>query len=286
MVDIAPALLEKIRQSFLDNIQKNERAALIMRQIEAGIATYEKAGDYAYEIGTALADAFAEHITPDALPDGKMYQNIAEKVIAPMLEENHKLVSDTAVHVQQLLNKNAGIGLKAQASPLNKGRVSGIVHKVSNAPEFASVAWALNEPVKTFSQSVVDETLQKNVKFQGEFGLKPKVTRKTVGGCCEWCSNLAGSYRYPDVPHDVYRRHDRCRCVVDYDPGSGKKQSVHSGTEGTRNYIQDEYGDYVQTKEARLRHAKEMAETEKERMAAAREKRIATWGKKSNKTQK
>ena len=134
MVDIAPALLEKIRQSFLDNIQKNERAALIMRQIEAGIATYEKAGDYAYEIGTALADAFAEHITPDALPDGKMYQNIAEKVIAPMLEENHKLVSDTAVHVQQLLNKNAGIGLKARLTPCERCRSRALCSEATPAP--------------------------------------------------------------------------------------------------------------------------------------------------------
>lgn len=50
-----------------------------------------------------------------------------------------------------------------------------------------------------------------------------------AGNCCEWCRNLAGSYTYPDgVPHDVYRRHQRCRCAVDYNPGNGKNQNVHS----------------------------------------------------------
>lgn len=31
---------------------------------------------------------------------------------------------------------------------------------------------------------------------------------------------------YPHVPADVYRRHERCRCKVEYDPGDGRRQNV------------------------------------------------------------
>ncbi len=54
----------------------------------------------------------------------------------------------------------------------------------------------------------------------------PKVVGRASWHCCEWCSALAGSYRYPDVPKDVYRRHENCNCTVEYDPGSGKTQNI------------------------------------------------------------
>ena len=63
--------------------------------------------------------------------------------------------------------------------------------------------------------------------FQNGFD-KSSMIEGLHGGCCEWCRALAGTYSYPDVPKDVYRRHQRCRCTVDYYPGNGKIQNVHS----------------------------------------------------------
>lgn len=234
MDDIAPALLEKIRAAFLVNLKKSVRAAELLRQIGAGTAGYAQAGDYAYEIGSALADAFRSELSAAALPDGRMYQNIAEKVVAPLLGENRDLVSSAAVQVQQALNEAAGIGLKAQAAPLDTDRVRGIVRKVANASSYDDVSWALDEPVRTFSQAVVDDTLKRNAEFQSKAGLRPRIIRRAEFRCCEWCSQMEGTYTYPDVPEDVYRRHERCRCVVEYDPGSGKQQNVWSKKWTTR----------------------------------------------------
>lgn len=229
MDDIAPALLENIRAAFLANLKKSARAAELLRQIEAGTAGYAQAGDYAYEIGSALAEAFRSELSAAVLPGGRMYQNIAEKVVAPLLGENHDLVSSAAAQVQQALNEAAGIGLKAQAAPLDTDRVQGIVRKVTNSASFDDAAWALDEPVKTFSQAVVDDTLKRNAEFQSKAGLRPRIVRRAEFRCCEWCSRMEGIYTYPDVPKDVYRRHERCRCVVEYNPGSGKmRQDVWS----------------------------------------------------------
>lgn len=214
MEDIAPQLLEMIQKDFLK----------ILGETRVKQLNYPGAEDYAEEVGAALAEAFRRNLRADKLPEGKMFWNIADRVIRPMLEEDHRLVADAAQQVQQALNQAAGLGLKAQRADLNEDKVSGILNKVAAAPDFEKVAWVLDEPVKTFSRSVVDDTLKCNVDFQGKAGLRPKVIRTAESHCCEWCARLDGVYEYPDVPKDVYRRHERCRCSVEYDPASGKRK--------------------------------------------------------------
>lgn len=218
MNDIAPELLDQIRKTFLR----------LLGDTTVENMNYVSAGDYAEKVGAALAEAFHLHLTPDILPDGKMYWNVADRVIRPMLEQDHEIVADATVMVQQALNKAAGIGLKAQKAPLDEDKVSGILNKVSKAEKFEDVTWVLDEPIKTFSRAVVDDTLRRNVEFQGKAGLRPKIIRRAEARCCEWCSRLEGVYDYPDVPDGVYRRHKCCRCSVDYDPGDGRRQNVHT----------------------------------------------------------
>ena len=45
--------------------------------------------------------------------------------------------------------------------------------------------------------------------------------------CCEWCTRMAGRYRYGEEPEDVYRRHDNCSCTVTYESGR-QRQDVWS----------------------------------------------------------
>lgn len=214
--DIAPALLESIRADFLR----------LLGDAAPSAAAYPAALDYADLVGGALAEAFRLHLSADTLPDGRMYWNIADRVLRPLLEEDHALVADAAAAVQQQLNEAAGLRLLAQRVPVDEGRIDGILNKVCAAEHYEDVAYMLDEPVRTFSRMAVDDTLKANVQFQGRAGLRPRVVRRTTGSCCEWCSRLAGSYDYPHVPADVYRRHERCRCKVEYDPGDGRRQNV------------------------------------------------------------
>lgn len=229
MEDIAPELLEKMQKAFKEKLESRSKIKELFELIQTGKATYIDAEEYAYEVGNALAEVFGEALSSAVLPDGKMYFNIAERTVKELLEDDYHLVADAATVVQNALNKKAGLGIKAQTAPINDDRVDGIINKVSSAENYDEVAWVLDEPVKLFSQSVVEETMKANVDFQGKAGLCPKIIRKAEHKCCEWCSRLEGEYSYPDVPHDVYRRHERCRCTVDYDPGNGKKrQNVHT----------------------------------------------------------
>ena len=232
MDDIAPELLEKIRKVFRE----------LMGEPEAP-ADYAEAAEYADRVGDALSEAFGRCVSGESLPDGRMYWNIADRVVRPMLEEDHALVSEAAANAQRILNEAAGLNLKAQTASLDESRVDGILNKLSAAEQFDDVAWVLDEPVRTFSRSVVDDTLRANVTFQGKAGLQPKIVRRAEARCCEWCSRLAGTYSYPDVPNDVYRRHERCRCSVEYDPGSGRRQNVH-----TKQWTEPEERDTIEAR--------------------------------------
>lgn len=214
--DIAPILLEQIRRDFLE----------LLGDADFSGADYAAAEDYAEKVGAALSEAFRRNLTADTLPDGRMYWNIADRVVRPMLEQDHALIADAAVTTQQKLNELAGLSLKVQRAVLDENRVDGILQKVTAAERYEDAAWVLDEPVRTFSRMTVDDTLKANVTFQGKAGRSPRVIRTAESGCCKWCSAQAGIYTYPDVPQDVYRRHERCRCRVEYDPGSGKRQNV------------------------------------------------------------
>ena len=218
MDDISPNLLKQIQDLFAEDVSN------IREAIKTGLMDYEEAYAASIEIGSALSRAFNTDINAEILPDGRMYYNIANKVVMPMLREEHDLVAQAAVQAQQNANKAAGIGIRAQAAEFDEDRAKGIIDRVSSEP-YDDIKWILDEPVKSFAKNVVDRTLQKNVEFQGQSGLHPKIVRRASAGACEWCQAVAGTYSYPDVPHDVYRRHANCDCVVEYVEG-GKYQDI------------------------------------------------------------
>ncbi|MDD4368551.1 MAG: hypothetical protein PHP39_06380 [Oscillospiraceae bacterium] len=182
-----------------------------------------------YRLSVALAAAYKANISPEALPDGKMYYNIAQRILQPTLGNNHEMISAAAAQIQTDLNQTAGIGLAGLKPELSQDRIDGLINRLSSSDEYGKVAWLLDEPIVNFSQSVVDDTIKLNAEFQAKSGLQPRIIRKAEFKSCKWCSMLAGTYSYPDVPKDVYRRHENCRCTVEFQPTkSGKGQDVWS----------------------------------------------------------
>lgn len=281
--DITPGLLRKIQDDFQKNFDKSAAISSLYKKVRDGTATYSEANDFAIEVGEILASSFKYNLSSEMLPEGRMYYNIAKRIIEPTMTNNYELVTDVTTRVQTLLNKSAGIGIKAIKPELNQDRIQGIINRVSNEMVFDKVAWILDEPVKVFSQSIVDDSIRENAEFQYNAGLSPRIERTTTGNCCEWCRRLADTYSYPDVPKEVYQRHDHCRCKVDYITGK-RRENVHHGNTGKRRYVKDEYGGYVKSKEERIAHSKRMEATEKERKEIARKKRIETWEQKRKQT--
>lgn len=220
--DIVPNLLATIEAQFDEQTYNSEKLKKAVRLLESKQATYLDVNDFAIEVGEILMNVFGMNITAEILPDGKMYFNIAERILNSTLKKNYELISGFAVDVQKLLNDEAKLHLKSQTPEFNQDRVDGLVNKLSSVNSFEDVKWLLDDPIINFSQSIVDDAIKANVEFHFNAGLSPKITRRLLGDACAWCKSLAGTYDYHDEPADFYRRHERCRCTVEYSPKDGR----------------------------------------------------------------
>ena len=225
-IDVLPKLLEEVKNEFELAFGESEIIRNSFAKLKAKKATYRTANDFAIEIGGILSKALGASIRADKLPDGKMYYNIAQRLLMDVLGRNYELVSSYASDVQKNLNDKAKISLKVQVPELNLDRIAGIVNRFSSEDNFEDVSWLLDEPIVNFTQSIIDDSIRKNAEFHHKAGLQPEIVRTSYFHCCEWCQEVQGNYKYPRVPKDVYRRHQHCRCIVDYDPKNGKTQNV------------------------------------------------------------
>ena len=214
--DIVPNLLDDLKKEFASKYKSNKK---IPKLLEA--KNHANAYLYAQEVGDILAEVFDSKLSASILPEGKMFFNIAERILNETLGNNHKLVTDYAVELQTALNKEAGIGLKPKTNKINQDRIDGLVNRLSTEDNFDEVKWILKDPVANFSRSVMDDFIMTNADFHAKAGLKPKLTRYVNSEHCEWCDKLAGTYDYP-VDRIIYARHENCDCVVEYHPKDGR----------------------------------------------------------------
>lgn len=218
MEDITPGLFETIQSKFKEKFDESGRISELYKRVRDGTATYQTAQDIAIEVGNILANVFGECIHADILPDGRMYYNIASRIIPPMLENNFDITAEMAKEIQQILNTSAGLGIKAVRPELNQDKIDGIVDIVSGAEKYDEISYMLKDPIVNFTQCVVDDTVRANADFQDKAGLSPKIVRTSSGKCCEWCDKLDGVYDYSSVRNtgnDVFRRHKNCICLVE-----------------------------------------------------------------------
>lgn len=226
--DIVPELLDLLEKEFNLKIKNDKLVLKLIEALEVNKATFKEANEYAIKLGELLAKVFEENLSAEILPDERMYYNIAERILNTTLENNYEKISNYAIKVAESLNLQAGIGLKSKQSKINQDRVDGLIERLVEFETFEEGVWILQEPIINFSQSIVDDIIKLNAEFHSDLGMQAKVTRNALGGCCDWCSSLSGTYEYPDVPDNVYKRHRFCRCTVDYHPRDGKIQNVHS----------------------------------------------------------
>ena len=83
------------------------------------------------------------------LPDGKMYYNIAQRLVEPMVKSNYDKISKQCAAVQTALNQNANIGLKGIVPKYNEDKTKGIIDYVSNADKYSQVEESFLDSLST-----------------------------------------------------------------------------------------------------------------------------------------
>ncbi|MBR4201022.1 MAG: hypothetical protein IKQ91_07060 [Oscillospiraceae bacterium] len=133
--------------------------------------------------------------------------------------------------VQEALDEAQGLHLRPQHAPFDAKRA----HQIGGStvdptkPEDVRQRRA-RAATETLTKSMHDDRMKAEAKFRHRAGLNCRITRVAVNGCCPWCSDVAGRYRYGEEPKDIYKRHDNCDCTVTFENGR-KRQDVWSKRE-------------------------------------------------------
>lgn len=225
MIDsIDKDLLDRIDAAFKNNASESKIIKDKIVALREKAATHKDTEELAAEIGEILAETFTSEVSTQSWAGEQIHYDAAKALIEPNLKRNYDIVSDYAEQVQVQLNDEAGLSVNAIKPEINKDRMDGIIKKIATYDDFDKGKWLLDEPIVNFTMAVADDVVRVNAEFQARAGLNPKIIRTIKGDCCDWCKEVAGTYNYPDVPKDVWRRHRHCRCTVEYFPGDGRKQ--------------------------------------------------------------
>lgn len=111
MEDIAPKLAEEVMTDFRSAVARDLSLVRLRKRAADGLITYAEVGTYAQKVGEHASRAFRSHIFSEDLPNGRMYYNIAERVIRPVLEEVEYLVAMVAREAQKAVNSSLGVNL-------------------------------------------------------------------------------------------------------------------------------------------------------------------------------
>lgn len=111
--DVAPELLAQVQDLFNEGVRNSKRIAIVKRRYNDGSITYADVNVYAMELGEILSAAYQQVITKDELPDGRMYWNIADRVVGETMQHCFDMVEKLAMAVIKKLNEDAGIGMNA-----------------------------------------------------------------------------------------------------------------------------------------------------------------------------
>lgn len=219
-------ILLQIQRDWLKEIRADKEIIAMQEIINSGRGTFAEAQNIAIRSGRILSAIFRRRL-PDALVDGRLFEQTADLLIKQPLIDAHLLVASQAAEVMRALNEAAGIGIAPIVPDPNMDQINGIIHGISTAAQYTHYEESFMDQIENFAECVVDDVVHDNAEFQYNAGLSPTIERRAVSNCCTWCSRLAGVYDYASVSdrgNDVFRRHKNCHCQILFNPGDGSKR--------------------------------------------------------------
>lgn len=226
-VDVAPALVEGVQKAFDEGVARDPTIASILMRIRDGTPRAADSHRYAERLGEILAASYKKVIREDDLPNGRMYYNIANRIIKPPLRTNYDMVMETSEDIQKAIDVSDGLGIGTIAPDFPEARVDGLIDKLSDPEnDFVRIIYWLGEPIVNNTEAFADDFVRANADLRSKMGLTETITRISAPGCCEWCDAMAGSYMYGEHPPDIFRRHEYCRCSVTHETAKGERTNV------------------------------------------------------------
>lgn len=206
---------EDIKQEFMDAVNNDKKCQELYAKIRSGDASYKTGSQLAIRIGENLGKVLKKYAPTQNIDEWDL-----DDLLPKSLGLDHNMVSTACKQIQEKMNKDAGLGIKAKEPAFNWDRVQGLITELREHPDtFEDIEKSFWDQLVNFSQNVVDDAIRDNMQLMARAGIKTQVIRQAEFKACEWCRDIAGVYDYAEVKdtgNDVWRRHENCRCTIDY----------------------------------------------------------------------
>lgn len=206
---------EDIKQEFMDTVNNDPVCQKLYRLIRSGDASYKTGSQLAVRIGEDLGKVLKKYAPTTNIDEWDL-----DDLLPKSLGLDHNMVSTACRQIQEKMNKDAGLGIKPKEPKFDWDRVQGMITELrDHADTFSDIEKSFWDQLCNFSQSVVDQSIRDNMSLMARAGIKTQVIRQAEFKACEWCRDVAGTYDYAEVKdtgNDVWRRHENCRCTIDY----------------------------------------------------------------------
>lgn len=227
--DISPELEKAIKTNFNTAAASDAKIRSIIKKARAGKATQEDITVYTERLGIHASNALKSVLTPENLPNGTLYYNIAEKTIKPLLLDNYERINNIAIVQQASEDKTLGINIGIVKGGYPENRVNQVIDFATNAGTGKPLENALSDPVVSAHRKYYDDFLKENAMRRSRLGLYAVVTRIYDGKGlkkgtqeCQWCINRSGTWAYNDATrYGVFERHVGCGCTITYTTEKG-----------------------------------------------------------------
>lgn len=133
MVDIGLELQAQIKKEFEEAISQNTQAINIYMRIERDKATQKDIVCLAQIAGETASKILIRVMSNVKLPNDRMYWNIAEKAIRPIMEDIHNLINNAAIKVVTAERRENKISIKPIKSNFPEERISSLINNFVEA---------------------------------------------------------------------------------------------------------------------------------------------------------
>lgn len=133
MNDIGLELQKSIETAFNERLAIDVVIKAIKLKVETGRATQRDVTMLCKRLGEIASRVLIENIKPEMMPNDKMYWNIAEKAIKPLMMKIHGIVNKVAAEVVMAEHKANGIHIKPIEPVFPKERIESLINNFVNA---------------------------------------------------------------------------------------------------------------------------------------------------------
>ncbi len=199
---------EQLRAALDKKLATDPSLRAVMKRIMDGAATLTDSAEYARVLSHILGREVSANILE--LDD-------RESTVTQLLRDCYSDVNGIYVQTQAILDEKAGIHITPQKPAFPVERVEQFTHSLIDPTVKDSVIKRrARAGTETITKSFHDNCIKVNAQFRHDAGLKCYIVR--IGTkCCEWCTEVAGKYRFGEQPDGIFRRHDNCDCTIIYD---------------------------------------------------------------------